>query len=119
MAAKSLESVESLPAHVAVETYSVLTRMPSGLAVPAVTAADVMARRFGQSPLRLDDEDRRSLLERLAGAQVFGGAAYDGIVALEAHAHGHTLLTLDHRARLTYQRLGVAYEVIDGGPSAA
>jgi hypothetical protein len=52
------------------------------------------------------------VLERLAGAGVFGGASYDGLVALEADAHGHTLLTLDQRARSTYQRLGVSFDVV-------
>jgi len=31
----------------------------------------------------------------LADAGVFGGASYDGLVALESSAHGRTLLTLD------------------------
>ncbi|MDQ3850552.1 MAG: hypothetical protein M3296_08065 [Actinomycetota bacterium] len=52
------------------------------------------------------------MLERLAGAGVVGGASYDGLVALEAHAHGRTLLTLDQRAQSTYRRLGVAFIAI-------
>jgi hypothetical protein len=32
--------------------------------------------------------------------------------ALEAAAHGRTLLTLDERAQSTYQRLGVPFRVI-------
>jgi hypothetical protein len=93
----------------------VLTRLPSGLAVPAASAAGVLARRFGESPLRLDDAARAVVLERLAGAGVFGGASYDGLVALEAGAHGRTLLTLDERAQSTYRRLGVAFSVIGAG----
>jgi hypothetical protein len=95
-----------------VEAYSVLTRLPSGLAVPAAVAADALARRFHQSPLRLDDTGRSDLLRRLASAGVFGGAAYDGLVALEAAAHGRTLLTLDERAQSAYQRLGVPFRFI-------
>ena len=38
---------------------------------------------------------------------MFAGASYDGLVALEAAAHDHTLLTLDERAQQTYGRLGV------------
>lgn len=86
-----------------------LTRLPSGLAVPAAAAAGVLARRFNQAPLRLDDADRDAVLVRLADAGVFGGASYDGLVALEASAHGRLLLTLDQRAQSTYRRLGVAY----------
>ena len=89
-----------------------LTRLPSGLAVAPGLAATVLARRFDQPPLRLDDPQRGDVLQTLAGAGVFGGATYDGLVALEAKAHGRTLLTLDHRAQSTYQRLGVAFSVI-------
>ncbi len=53
---------------------------------------------------------------RLAAAGVFGGASYDGLVALEADAHGHTLLTLDQRAQAAYQRLGVPFRVIGDVP---
>jgi toxin FitB len=108
----ALEPVGALPAHVVVEAYAVLTRLPSGLAVPSAVAARVLARRFGDSPLRLDDAERNMVLERLAGAGVFGGATYDGLVALEAAAHGRTLLTLDERAQDTYRRLGVAFRAI-------
>jgi hypothetical protein len=103
-----------LPAHVVVEAYSVLTRLPSGLAVPAQAAAGVLARRFPQALLRLGDLERDSLLERLAAAGVFGGATYDGLVALEAVAHGLILLTLDERAQFTYRRLGAPFRVIAG-----
>ena len=89
-----------------------LTRLPSGLAVAPSAAAGVLTRRFGRPPLRLDDAERSRLLERLAGAGVFGGAGYDGLVALEAAAHGRTLLTLDERAQSTYRRLGVPFRVI-------
>jgi toxin FitB len=109
-AAEALEEVTSLPSHVLTEAYAVLTRLPSGLAVPAGAAADVLERRFGDSPLVLGD--RGPFLGTLAGAGVFGGATYDGLVALEAAAHGRTLLTLDQRAQLTYRRLGVAFRDI-------
>jgi hypothetical protein len=112
VAARALQDVQALPAHAVLEAYSVLTRLPSGLAVPAATAASVLGRRFGQPPLRLDDPERLRVLDQLAGAGVFGGATYDGLVALEAAAHGHSLLTLDERAQATYQRLRVPFTVI-------
>lgn len=102
----------ALPAHVVLESYAVLTRLPAGLSVPAETAAGVLAERFHDDPLRLSDADRRALLPTLAGAGVFGGASYDGVVALEARSHGRTLLTLDQRAQDTYRRLGVSFRVI-------
>ena len=89
-----------------------LTRLPGGLAVPAATASDVLHRRFPGAPLRLAARDRRALVDVLAEADVAGGAAYDGLVALEAQAHGRTLVTLDHRAQRTYRRLGVSYRAV-------
>jgi len=95
-----------------VEAYSVLTRLPSGLAVSPALAASVLARRFSQPPLQLADADRSRVVQTLAAAGVFGGASYDGLVALETQAHGETLLTIDERAQSTYQRLGIAFSVI-------
>jgi hypothetical protein len=111
-AARALAPVTALPAHVVVEAYSALTRLPAGLAVPPATAASVLARRFGGAPLGLDRRRRGRLLATLAGAGVLGGASYDGLVALEAAAHGEELLTLDRRAHATYQRLGVEFGLI-------
>jgi hypothetical protein len=106
--------VNALPAHVVIEAYSVLTRLPSGLAVAPTLAARVLASRFDAPPLRLDDAERDRLLQTLAATGVSGGASYDGLVALEAKAHAHTLLTLDDRAQSTYQRLGADFTVITG-----
>jgi hypothetical protein len=111
-AAGALADITALPAHVMVEAYSVLTRLPAGLAVLPATAADVLARRFGDEPLRLSDSDRGALLTTLASAGVFGGASYDGLVALEARAHGRELLSLDGRAQETYRRLSVRFQVV-------
>jgi hypothetical protein len=109
-AAEALATVTALPAHVLLEVYAVLTRLPSGLAVPAATAARTLAARFADEPLGLDA--RAGLLETLAGRGVFAGASYDGLVALEAAAHNHTLLTLDERAQNTYRRLGIEFRVV-------
>lgn len=45
-----------------IETYSVLTRLPAGLAVRAAAAAQVLRERFDDPSLRLADEGRDSLL---------------------------------------------------------
>lgn len=111
-AAAALEAVQVLPAHVLMETYAVLTRLPSGLAVPPELAAGALSRRFRQPPLRLGKEERREVLALLAAAGVSGGATYDGLVALEARAGSCTLLTLDERAQSTYRRLGVDFRLI-------
>ena len=43
---------------------------------------------------------------------VFGGAAYDALVALEAGSHGEVLATLDERAAAMYRRVGAAFQII-------
>ena len=111
----ALAAVRRLPAHVALEAYSVLTRLPGGLAVAANDAARVLTERFPDRPLRLGDDARAALVDLLAEAGLQGGGAYDGLVGLEAKAHGETLLTLDARALRAYQRLRVDYQVISGG----
>jgi toxin FitB len=111
LAADALAPVSALPAHVLLETYSVLTRLPAGLAVPAAAAARALAERFREPPLRLGAAERRRLPAALGQAGVIGGSAYDGLVALEARAHGHTLLTLDERAQRTYARLAAPFRV--------
>ena len=94
------------------EAYSVLTRLPGGLAVPASVAARVLAERFPAPLLGLSTADRAALTATLSRAGVLGGASYDGLVALEAAAHNQRLLTLDRRAQDAYRRLGAAFEVI-------
>ena len=111
-AARALADVRALPAHVVVEAYAVLTRLPAGLAVAPNAAAGVLRRRFDERPLRLGAADRVRLVERLAESGVSGGASYDGLVGLEAGAHRQVLLTLDERAVATYRRLGVEFDVI-------
>lgn len=107
MVAEILADVRVLPAHAMLEAYSVLTRLPGGLAVPPADAARTLEARFDRAPLQLPVPYRRKVLSTLADAGVHGGASHDGLVALEAHAHGLTLVTLDGRARDTYARLGV------------
>ena len=104
--------VAALPAHVVLEAYSVLTRLPGGLAVSATAAARVLTERFVGEPLQLPDDARARLPETLAAAGVIGGASYDGLVAMEAAAHGESLLTLDRRAQDAYRRLGAPFTVI-------
>lgn len=49
---------------------------------------------------------QQSLHRRLRDAGVFGGAVYDGIIALTAIEHDATLLSRDARAWRIYAALG-------------
>jgi predicted nucleic acid-binding protein len=101
-----------LPAHVAVETYSVLTRLPPGRRLPAEAVREFLVRRFDWPPLLLSAAGYRDLLDRAATADIVGGAVYDGLVGATAREGEATLLTRDLRAAVTYQLLGVDYRLI-------
>lgn len=95
-----------LAGHALAETYSVLTRLPTGLRATPDDAARLLAARFAE-PLLLGEQTARQLPQVLAGLDIAGGAAYDALVALAARDQGATLATLDARARGTYEIVGV------------
>jgi len=101
-----------LPTHVAVETYSVLTRLPPGRSLPGEAVHEFLVRRFDWPPLVLSAAGYRELLDRAASADIVGGAVYDGVVGATARDAGATLLTRDRRAATTYELLGVDYRLI-------
>lgn len=107
-----LTDADRLPEHVVLESYFVLTRLPAPLRFPAPEAARVLAQRFPPPYLSPGEDLRASLVLRCAEAGVFGGAVYDGLIALTAASHGTTLLTRDNRAVPTYRRLGAKHQQI-------
>jgi predicted nucleic acid-binding protein len=95
-----------LSGHAAIETYSVLTRLPGGLAVSAEQAAQLIAETFA-GVLSLSAEAASAAHVEMARVGITGGAAYDALVALAAKSHNAALVTRDQRARGTYEVLGV------------
>lgn len=104
----------SLPAHAAIETYAVLTRLPAPAGVAAGIAAQLVVRNFGGRILHLPDDELCPLLDRLAAAGISGGATYDALIAGTAQAAGATLVTSDRRAAPTYAKIGVDVRILDG-----
>jgi predicted nucleic acid-binding protein len=100
-------------AQVAIETYSVLTRLPPPQRVTAGLARDYLRETFEFPPLCPAEKTYSDLLDRVAGEEITGGAVYDAIVAATAAESGATLLTRDRRATPTYRRVGVAYRFLD------
>lgn len=100
-----------LAGHAAFETYSVLTRMPGVAALDAPTASDIITTVF---PVvhALTPDATAALRARLGVIGVVGGAVYDALVGEAARTNGATLLTRDHRARRTYDLLGVDYTIV-------
>jgi predicted nucleic acid-binding protein len=96
-----------LPAHVGLEAYSVLTRLPEPFRADPRTVAEFLARTFAGERLVLGADEQARLPARLAGLGIAGGAVYDALVAVTAAAAAAQLLTLDQRALATYTRCEV------------
>lgn len=104
-----------LPAHAAVETYAVLSRLPAPAGVPADIAARLVMANFGTHILP-GPADPVALLAELASRGVIGGAVYDGLIGVTARAGGAVLVTADRRAASTYERLGVEFRFVAEPP---
>jgi predicted nucleic acid-binding protein len=106
-AVEALGDVRDLVAHVELEVYSVLTRLPEPLRAEPSFVSEYLREDFGGERMVLPEFERRSLVERLAGLSISGGAVYDASVAAAAEHHGRTLLSCDLRAAKTYDKLGI------------
>ena len=106
VAARALRPGTRLIAQCAVETYSVLTRLPSPHRAPADVVGEFLAERFPQDYLSLDSASLKGILEQLPALGITGGAAYDAVIGATAAHAGATLLSFDRRASGTYQRCG-------------
>lgn len=111
-AVRVLSRAPRIPAHVALETFSVLTRLPPPHRTAPSLVAEFLDQRFGDDPLTLDGKAQVELVARAARRGISGGAVYDALVGATAASAGATLLTLDRRAVRTYERFEVTYELI-------
>ena len=101
-----------LAGHAAFETFSVLTRLPS----PARREPKVVDRliRAGFPASRfLGAAETATLLDRLAGLGIAGGAVYDALVGAVAATHSLPLATRDARAVEVYRTLDVEFVLLD------
>ena len=108
---QQLSRLDALPAHVLLETYSSLTGMRDGYAVPPSTVAALFAA-LSLPVVQLPAEEYVPLTGLISQAGRSGGAIYDAQIAAAAKHHGLTLLTRDRRAIATYVAVGVEYELV-------
>lgn len=99
--------------HCALETYSVLTRLPAPHRCAGAVVRDFLAARFPEPFLRLDAATGRKFVLTLPERGIAGGSAYDALVAATAAQHDAQLLTCDHRAAAIYDGYGVAVTFLD------
>lgn len=107
-----LASRPAIPAHAALESYSVLTRLPAPGRVSPADAAQMLVRAFAGRYVALSVEEHEALVSELSRRGIMGGAVYDALIAATAVRHGLTLRTLDERATATYDAIGVNFELI-------
>lgn len=107
-----LDRAPRLPAQAALETYSVLTRLPPPHRADPRVVTEFLAANFTEPLLALTADETADLLPELARAGIVGGATYDALIGAVARANGATLVTIDGRARQTYERLDVEVELI-------
>jgi predicted nucleic acid-binding protein len=101
-----------LPAHVVVETYSVLTRLPPPhRAAPAIVDR-FLSESFPGTPLSLPGSSQRALVAVAARSGLSGGSIYDLLVAATVKRAKGTLMTRDRRAIRAYETVGVAFELL-------
>lgn len=111
-ARQALESVTALSGHVAVETFSVLTRMPPPRRAPAGLVVRFLDHHFRQPRVVLSSAGYDALLRLASERGIAGGAIYDALVAATAREAGATLLTLDRRAASIYRIAGADYRLL-------
>ena len=98
--------------HCALETYSVLTRLPPPHRTSGKVVRDFLAVRFTQPYLRLSEAAWKEFVLGLPDYGVAGGAAYDALVAATAVGSNAELVTCDRRALQVYERYGVRTQIL-------
>ena len=108
----ALDRRPRLPAHVLLESYSVLTRFPPPHRTSPAAATSFLETRFAEPLLALPPADYRNLVESAARGGLAGGSIYDAVIAWTAKRAGATLLTRDRRAVRVYEAVVAPFDLI-------
>jgi predicted nucleic acid-binding protein len=111
-ARRALDGGLRLIEHCAIETFSVLTRLPSPHRTSAFVVRDFLKTRFPRPFLRLSAQAYRAFIFALPEHGVSGGAAYDALVAATAAEFRTELVSCDRRALPVYERYGVQVQLV-------
>jgi predicted nucleic acid-binding protein len=98
-----------LAGHAWFETYSVLTRLPTGLRRSPADVIRLLTVNFPASG-HLGETESANLGRELADLGISGGAVYDALVGAAARQHQRTLVSGDVRAVPVYEALGIKVE---------
>lgn len=111
-AADALAACKTTIAHVAIETFSVLTRLPAPNRAEPSIAVTALRERLASTYVTLDADSYQQAPSRLAAAGVADGSTYDGLIALTALEHELELVSRDRRAARAYRALGVHFTLL-------
>ncbi len=111
-ARRALDSGLRLIEHCALETYSVLTRLPPPHRTSGAVVRDFLETRFPQPLLRLSAQAYKDFILGLPDHGVTGGASYDALVAATAAHCSAELVTCDRRALPVYERYGIRTQLL-------
>jgi len=106
-ARRALDRGLRLIEHCALETYSVLTRLPAPHRTSGAVVLQFLMTRFPQPFLRLSARAYKDFILGLPDHGVTGGTAYDALVAATAAGCGAELVSCDRRALPVYERYGI------------
>jgi predicted nucleic acid-binding protein len=106
-ARRALDGGLRLIEHCALETYSVLTRLPTPHRTSGAVVRQFLMTRFPHPFLRLSARAYKDFILGLPDHGVTGGTAYDALVAATAAACGAELVSCDQRALPVYERYGI------------
>lgn len=102
-----------LPAHVAVETTSALSRAPEGYRLAPAVVLEAIERGFPRPWLVLEARRLRDALRRAVQCGVRGGALHDALIAATVAQESGEIVSVDRRALPTYRAMEVAVRFIE------
>jgi len=110
--AAALRRRPALAGHAAVETYSVLTRLPGDARVTPAVAAEAIRLAFPER-CWLTRTQHEHLFGRFASLGIEGGMVYDALVGEAARSSKRRLLTRDRQAVRVYDLLEAPYQLVE------
>jgi len=111
-ARRALDGGLRLIEHCALETYSVLTRLPPPHRTSGEVVREFLTARFPEPWLRMNEQAYKDFILGLPDRGVTGGAAYDALVAATAAGCDAELVTCDRRALPVYERYGLRAKLL-------
>lgn len=113
-ARRAIDRGARLIEHCALETYSVLTRLPPPHRTTGALVREFLEARFPDPFLRLGEGAYREFILGLDDHGVSGGSAYDALIAATAAGCSAELVTCDRRALAIYERYAVRTHLLTG-----